>query len=684
MTSHGPREYDHLFKLLIIGDSGVGKSSLLLRFADNTFTENYITTIGVDFKIRTVDVDGQRVKLQIWDTAGQERFRTITSTYYRGTHGVIVVYDVTSGESFGNVKRWLHEIDSNCENVQKILVGNKCEDSSKRIVLESDARQFAETMNIRFFETSAKDNRNVEEMFSCITRLVLEAKLRQPSSNPSAQSGRGINLNERSNGNGKKKCKCGHVLFNYRLAETLSYLGHNVTLWTQMEMAMLDTGNNLLPPGVLEYRTNIHFSDSLKLEGLKVFQSMMFSAGDAYDLWWTGQEFRSMRLEACQQMLTESADKFDRLKKEDFDLAIGHFHDLCPLAIARKANVQKMVWITHGTSVYDFAGVQLGLRTQPSAVPHPLSNAGFSLSFWDRIQNALWHASLLDFVNLPENLLSEENEMYKRLVDSDEPDLWELSQCVSALLINGERLLDFPRPLPIHIAFSVKSASLGAEIEEILRKPSKGTILFSLGTVSNTTNMPEIMIKSFANAFARLTDYTILWRMEKKIPGIEKHSNVHLLKWLPQKMLMAHESTRLLIAHGGYNSLLETAQAGVPAVLMPLFADQKINAQRAQRYGIARVLDKLSLSPEKVEEAIRDVLENKHYTTSARRLSAMLRDKPDSTSPNNQLAYILRLAMRPRGYYTLQGAQKKDFLSFYNFDIFMIPLLLTFLFVVKQ
>ena len=107
MGSH--RDYDHLFKLLIIGDSGVGKSSLLVRFADNTFSGNYITTIGVDFKIRTIEINGERVKLQIWDTAGQERFRTITSTYYRGTHGVIVVYDVCSGDSFANVKRYVNK-----------------------------------------------------------------------------------------------------------------------------------------------------------------------------------------------------------------------------------------------------------------------------------------------------------------------------------------------------------------------------------------------------------------------------------------------------------------------------------------------------------------------------------------------------------------------------------------------
>jgi len=170
------KDYDHLFKLLIIGDSGVGKSSLLVRFADNTFSGNYITTIGVDFKIRTIDVGGDRVKLQIWDTAGQERFRTITSTYYRGTHGVIVVYDVTSADSFANVKRWLHEIEQNCEVVTRLLVGNKNDDPDRKVVLTEDARRFADQMGIQLFETSAMENVNVEEMFRAVTKLVLRSK----------------------------------------------------------------------------------------------------------------------------------------------------------------------------------------------------------------------------------------------------------------------------------------------------------------------------------------------------------------------------------------------------------------------------------------------------------------------------------------------------------------------------
>lgn len=159
-------EYDYLFKLLLIGDSGVGKSCLLLRFADDTYTESYISTIGVDFKIRTIDLDGKTIKLQIWDTAGQERFRTITSSYYRGAHGIIVVYDCTDHDSFENVKQWLEEIERYaCDNVNKLLVGNKCDLQTKKRVDTTTAMELANQLGIPFLETSAKNATNVEQAF---------------------------------------------------------------------------------------------------------------------------------------------------------------------------------------------------------------------------------------------------------------------------------------------------------------------------------------------------------------------------------------------------------------------------------------------------------------------------------------------------------------------------------------
>ncbi|CAN8237390.1 unnamed protein product [Cochlearia groenlandica] len=165
-------DYDYLVKLLLIGDSGVGKSCLLLRFSDDTFTTSFITTIGIDFKIRTIELDGKRIKLQIWDTAGQERFRTITTAYYRGAMGILLVYDVTDESSFNNIRNWMKNIEQHASNnVNRILVGNKADmDESKRAIPTEKGQALADEYGIKFFETSAKTNLNVENVFLSIAK----------------------------------------------------------------------------------------------------------------------------------------------------------------------------------------------------------------------------------------------------------------------------------------------------------------------------------------------------------------------------------------------------------------------------------------------------------------------------------------------------------------------------------
>ncbi|CAJ2660828.1 unnamed protein product [Trifolium pratense] len=176
MASHRrlvTEDYDYLMKILLIGDSGVGKSSLLLRFSNNTFTTSFISTIGIDFKVRTIELDGKQIKLQIWDTAGQEKFRTITTAYYRGAMGVLLVYDVTDESSFNNISNWISSIEQNSSDtiVNKILVGNKADmDESTRVVPFTKGQALANEYGIKFFETSAKTNRNVEEAFVTIAR----------------------------------------------------------------------------------------------------------------------------------------------------------------------------------------------------------------------------------------------------------------------------------------------------------------------------------------------------------------------------------------------------------------------------------------------------------------------------------------------------------------------------------
>jgi len=179
--------YDSAIKILLIGDSGVGKSSMLMRFCDDSFDSNFVATIGIDFQIKTINIDGRKLKLQIWDTAGQERFRTLTNAYYRGAMGIVLVYDVTDEQSFQNIQGWLSNIERFApEQVDQVLVGNKCELTSTKVVEHSRGQAFASEHSMKFFETSARANVNVVEVF---TTLAQDIKNRQASDPKHARTG---------------------------------------------------------------------------------------------------------------------------------------------------------------------------------------------------------------------------------------------------------------------------------------------------------------------------------------------------------------------------------------------------------------------------------------------------------------------------------------------------------------
>eukprot|EP00808_Paulinella_micropora_P011203 g16446.t1 len=186
------KDYDYLFKLVLIGDSGVGKSCLLLRFADDNFTDSFISTIGVDFRFSTVTIDKKTVKLQIWDTAGQDRFRSITSAYYRSADGVIMVYDVTSSESFEHVEEWLSEVDRFAnENTSKLLIGNKADLTDEKQVTAETAEGFAEKVGIPFIETSAKTSAKVDTAFLTLVKGLIRNKQKAEKAEGGKDEGRG-------------------------------------------------------------------------------------------------------------------------------------------------------------------------------------------------------------------------------------------------------------------------------------------------------------------------------------------------------------------------------------------------------------------------------------------------------------------------------------------------------------
>jgi len=182
------------FKLLLIGDSSVGKSSLLLRFCDNTFQEGTVNLTSVDFKTKNLTIDGKAIQLQVWDTgwllsniwgeakiiitAGQERFRTITSSFYRGAHGIIVVYDISDQATFNNVKLWMQEIQRYASaGVCRMLVGNKVDLSDRRVVEYNTAKEYADGLSIPFSETSSKTGQEVDKVFEKLSLEIMRQQV---------------------------------------------------------------------------------------------------------------------------------------------------------------------------------------------------------------------------------------------------------------------------------------------------------------------------------------------------------------------------------------------------------------------------------------------------------------------------------------------------------------------------
>uniref|UniRef100_A0A1J3GP47 Ras-related protein RABA4c n=1 Tax=Noccaea caerulescens TaxID=107243 RepID=A0A1J3GP47_NOCCA len=166
LQSNFNQKIDYVFKVVLIGDSAVGKSQLLARFSRNEFSIESKATIGVEFQTRTLTIDRKTVKAQIWDTAGQERYRAVTSAYYRGAVGAMLVYDITKRQSFDHVTRWLEELRGHADkNIVIMLIGNKTDLGTLRAVPTEDAKEFAQRENLFFMETSALDSNNVEPSF---------------------------------------------------------------------------------------------------------------------------------------------------------------------------------------------------------------------------------------------------------------------------------------------------------------------------------------------------------------------------------------------------------------------------------------------------------------------------------------------------------------------------------------
>jgi len=170
-----PKSNDETIKILMLGESGVGKSSILTRFVDDKFSTNFLTTLGVEYKHKTIMINDKKVMTQVWDTAGQEKFRTITPVYYRKVDGVVMVYDITDRNSFESINYWMKNLKDNADsNIKVILVGNKFDLADKRAVTKEEGDNLAESYGLKFMEASAKNRHNVNDLFASLSVDILE------------------------------------------------------------------------------------------------------------------------------------------------------------------------------------------------------------------------------------------------------------------------------------------------------------------------------------------------------------------------------------------------------------------------------------------------------------------------------------------------------------------------------
>jgi len=192
---------DFNYKILLLGDSSVGKTCFLLRYIEDTYTGNHISTIGVDYKIKLIQLNSEMIKLQIWDTAGQDKFRSITKNYYRGSDGIMLIYDITNQSSFVNIKNWIIQIKEHLGDEACItLIGNKIDLESRRKISREEGQKFAKDYNLNFFETSSKEDINIKETFENLT-----IEMRKKVKNNSDDKRKSKSLIEK-NKETKKKC----------------------------------------------------------------------------------------------------------------------------------------------------------------------------------------------------------------------------------------------------------------------------------------------------------------------------------------------------------------------------------------------------------------------------------------------------------------------------------------------
>lgn len=461
-----------------------------------------------------------------------------------------------------------------------------------------------------------------------------------------------------------------HLLFNYRIAKALVNAGHNVTA-IRVEH-FIDLSHVSAPDSITEYLLQTPLTPEETKVGERVFQAMSFAPISATKLIGTFGSVSDSAITQCAQLLGPSG-LLKTLSGVKFDIGLTHQWDFCPHYLYKHLGVNKVAIQSALSSWTIWMSYPAAIPVAPSFIPEPMfSRDSDVMDFWKRVANFLYNiVNLRFFLRL---LLIAEYRFNWYGTHS----AMDLIRSAQAFYINGEMYLEFPRPIfhgtrylgMLGYNHTEISKPLTSEWAKIMDSSQMGVVIFSLGSLANTSFMPDEMIEGMAQAFVNLTDeYSVIWKLENPKPWIQKLTNVHTVEWMPQKELLAHPKTKLFISHCGYNSFLEAAMLGVPILGIPLFADQPTNALKVEKHKIGvAIMDKLRMTdPSFMISKIREVLNNQMYSSNAKRISRMMRDK--IVGNENYFIKHFELLNKAKWLPNLSAAQNLNILKYYCIDV---------------
>lgn len=493
-----------------------------------------------------------------------------------------------------------------------------------------------------------------------------------------------------------------HIISNGRVADTLVADGNDVTIMEIEYMVPIGhmKGSKMarilqIPGKFLDYKVP-GTNESVDISELMVKYAFDADQHSLFKIIEQSMFFKQLInkfYEACEVFLTTQHEQLELLRAEHFDLIIGEQYDLCGAGLSYALNIPAYVMV-HSLPLTEVMTSILGLPNPSSWVPALNSDNSDKMTMYGRFENLM--RQLLHYSADSLNAFQQATAIFRKHYGVNFPDIVDIVKNSPFIFVNVDEFVEFPRPLFPHIVYiggiGMREKMDQAEHEHTeqyraeMSKGKNGVILFSLGSIVRSTHLPENFRRNILNAFAQFSEYHFIVKMEKddnfslKILQQNPQQNVFLTDWLPQVALLNHPRLKLFISHGGYNSLMEAAWAGVPLLTLPFFIDQHRNARLAERNGWALPFDKNLLLEGSGEfiAAIQHVLGEQNYTDKAKRIRNLIRNKPFSAE--ERLQKSIRFLEANGGHLPelLPESRNMSTVALYNLDLMFLALVALF------